>query len=326
MAVLIGRQGYAGLAIESVAGTPESAPSVFLPMTEFGLLSKNEKIVDLSSRASRFKDHDAISGKKWSEGDLGMYLDVINSGYLFKLALGNEVKTAVQANPAVHNHQFFPTASGNTAVTSTIWGYGNEGNQVARYSRVAVDSLEIEIPNEGLATMKASLMGEDGTFVSAPTLTTTSGTLFTWAVTNVRFGATLTEALAATPTKVTNIKVNINNNLQMIYRSGSATVSEIALGENEILGDYTVLMEGITEMTAYKNATKQAVVITLTGGSMGGVSEQLQILIPRVIAEDVEIETGQADIFAITTSFRALRGSAEGPFVVNLQNGKTTTY
>lgn len=326
MAVLIGRQGYAGLAIEAVAGTPESAPSVFLPMTEFSLKSKNEKIVDLSSRASRFKDHDAISGKKWAEGDLGMYLDATNSGYLLKLALGNEVKTAVQANPAVHNHQFYPTASGNTALTATLWGYGNEGNQVARYSKVAVDSLEVEIPNEGLATIKASLMSEDGTFVTAPTLTTTSGTLFAWSVTSVQLGATIADALVATPTKVTNVKFNINNNLQMIYRSGSAVVSEIALGENEILGDYTVLLEGVNEMNSYKNATKQAIIITLTGGSMGGVTERMQILIPRVIAEEVEIETGQSDLYSITTSFRALRGAPEGPFVINLQNGKTTVY
>ena len=75
MSILTGRQGYLGLAIEATAGSAESTPSVFLPITENTMETKHEKYTDISSRASRIKDHASITGKKWTEGDVGLYLD-----------------------------------------------------------------------------------------------------------------------------------------------------------------------------------------------------------------------------------------------------------
>ena len=89
MSIDIGRQGWLGLAIEAVQGTPESAPSVFLPTTEATIEPKHEKLMEISTRSTRVKDHNSVDGKMWSEGDVSMYLDATNFGYIAKVALGN---------------------------------------------------------------------------------------------------------------------------------------------------------------------------------------------------------------------------------------------
>lgn len=326
MSLLIGRQGYIGMAIESVAGTPESTPAVFLPTTENTIDDKHEKIMDISTRASRIKDHDSVKGKQWSEGDLAMYLDANNSGYLFKLALGNEVKTDVQASPNVDNHQFYVTASGNSPKTATVWNYRGTGPAIRQMNRVAVDSLEMEVTNDGLATLTTAFMGSESSEVSAPTLTTASGTVLTWGDATVKFGDTIAAAEGNTATKVTNFKFTLNNNLETIFRTGSRTLDEITMGEAEVLGEYTLFFEDDTEFNKYLNNTKQSMVVTLTGASLGGVSEQVKLEFPRIILDDKEVDTGQADLFAITANFRAINDIAGQILVANLQNTKATVY
>lgn len=326
MSLVTGRQGYFGLAIEDTAGTPESTPDVFLPFTENSVELKHEKIVDISTRASRILDHNSINGKEWTEGDLAVYLDATNVGYLFKLALGNEVKTTVSASPAVDNHQFYVTASGNSPKTATTWDYRGSGPTVRQSSRMAIDSLELEVTNDGLATVTASFMGGESTSVTAPTLTTASGTVFTWADGCLKFGDTLAEARVATATSITNFKLTVANNLETLYRCGSRTPSEITMGDCEVTGEYTLFFEDDTHLDYYKNNSKKAMVLTLTGANLGGTSEQLEIAFDRISWEDKSIETGSDSLFAYTGNYRAINDTAGQILVVNLQNGKTSVY
>src|SRR3990167_11336048 len=114
MAIEIGRQGYLGLAIEDTAGTAESTPDIIVPFFENSLEEKHEPLMDISSRASRQMNYDAVVGKKWGEGSVKMYLDATNIGYLLKLAFGNEAKTVITAGPpTVDDHMFYATVSGN---------------------------------------------------------------------------------------------------------------------------------------------------------------------------------------------------------------------
>jgi len=324
MTIFTGRQGYLGLAIESVAGTPEASPSVFLPFTEQNLEKKHEKLMDISSRASRIANRDSVAGRKWTEGDVSMYLDAINSGYLFKLALGNEVKTNVSSG--IDNHQFFVTASGNNPKTATAWLYRGTGPTIQQTSKLTIDTLELEITNEDLATMTASFMGSESTSSSAPTLTTTSGTLLTWANGSLRFGDTVANARNSTPTKITNFTMSIANNLQMIYRSGSNSVDEILMGDCEVTGEYTLFFENDTHLDYYNNNSKNAMVLSLEGANIGTGIEKLEIAFDRIVLEDKSIETGQDTLFAITGTYRAINDTNGQIVVVNLQNGKTTLY
>lgn len=326
MSLVIGRQGYLGLAIESVSGTPESSPSVFLPFTDNSLEVMAEKYMDISSRASRVMNHDSISGRNWTEGDVSMYLDATNSGYLFKLGLGQEVKSQLSVNPAVDNHQFFVTASGNSPLTATLWNFRGTGPSVKQASRMAVNDLTLEVTNDGLATMTANFMGGASTNSSAPTLATTSGTILSWANGCLRFGDTVAEAINATASKITNFQMTVANNIELLYRCGSGNPDGLVTGAVEVTGSYTLYFEDDTYLDYYINNSKKAMVLTLEGANLGGINEQLQIAFDRVIIESKTIETGQDSLFAITAEFRAIQDKNGQLVVVNLQNGKTTVY
>lgn len=327
MALEIGRQGYLGLAIESTPGTPEVSPSVFIPFTENSLQDKHEPLMDVSSRASRWLNHDTVVGKKWGEGDIAIYADSINSGYLFKLAFGNETKTTVGAD--VNDHQFIITASGNTPKSATLWNYRGSGVSVRQHFYSCVDSLEMEITNEDIATITTSFLTDDPSNVSAPTLTTTSGTVFTWKDTSVKFGSTIASAEVATAKKLTNFKFTIANNVEAHYRTGSNTPDAFTAGECEVTGEYTVFLESDTEIDDYKNMNKQSMILTMTGAGLpGATTEQLKVQFRRVIFEDEAIETDLGGVFAVTQTFRCIQGTPLDPGTVDvtLRNGKTSVY
>ena len=326
MAEKIGRLGYLGLAIEATPGTPESTVDVFIPFTENTLRGHHEPLAAVHSKANRIMDHGSVAGKRWGEGSVTMYLDSINAGYLLKMALGAEARTQLSASPPVHDHLLTPTVSGNTPACATLWDY--KGVDVEQYSYATVDVLEIEVTNEGIATLNASVMGKAPSTVSAPALTTTSGTLLTWKDMNARFGSTVAGARAASATKLNNFKLAIANNLELNYKSGSQQPDTVTYGAGEVTGEFTLFFESITDRDAYYGLTKRSLVVTLTGASLGsGYSEQVEIVVKKMYLEDIDMETGLDDLFAIKCNFRAEWDQDQAGYVdVTLRNGKASDY
>jgi len=331
MALEIGRQGYLGLAVEATSGTPESTPSTFLPFTENSLQDKHEPLMDISSRASRVADFDAVTGKKWGEGDVGIYLDGTQSGYLFKLAFGNEASTLVPPSANVYDHLFYLTTSGNTPKSATLWNFRGDSPSlsVRRHAFACVDQLELEVNNEDLATLTASFITGFPATATAPTLTTVSGTVFTWKDMTVQFGANFNAALSATATKLTSFSMQLANNVEAIYRSGNNEPDTFAMGEAQVTGEYSLFLESDAEIDAYRNLDKRCMVVTLTGAGLGnGLTERLRIVIHRMILEDHEPETDLDGFFAINQTFKAIQGSPLNPGYVDitLRNAKTSVY
>lgn len=329
MALEIGRQGYLGLAIESVAGTPEASPSTFIPFTENTIIEQHEVLTDTSSRASRVALHDGIKGQQWAEGDVAMYQDSIQSGYFWKLALGQESRTLVGGTPAVHDHLFYVTASGNTPTTATLWNYRGDGVDVKRHSYACVDSLTLEIPNDDLATLTASFLTQFPTSASAPSLTTTSGTVYAWKDTTVQIGDTYADALGASATSVTSLQVEVANNIEAVFETGQNTPSRFVMGEAQVSGEITLYLENDDLLNLYRENDKRCMVIKATGASLGdGRSEEMELIIRRAVFTEVDVETSLDAPFALTLSFSAEQGELSDPgfFEARIRNLKTSDY
>jgi hypothetical protein len=326
MSEQIGRLGYLGLAIEATPGTPESSPDVFIPFTENTLRGHHEPLGDVSARASRIKDVGSVQGKRWGEGQVTMYLDSLNAGYLLKLAFGAENRTQLSATPPVHDHHFVPTVSGNSVAAATLWN--NRGVDVEQFSYAAVDTCEVVIGTDGIATITANFMSKAPSTVSAPSLTTTSGTLYTWKDLSARFGSTVAAARLASATKLNNLQFTIANNLTLNYKSGSNQPDTITTGSIEVTGQYTLFFETATDRDAYYNLTKRSMVVTLAGAGLGvGYTEQLEFVFKKVRLEEMDMETGLDDLFAITGSFRAELDQAQAGYVeATARNGKASDY
>ncbi len=329
MALEIGRQGYVGVAVESTAGTPEASPSTFIPFTENTLMDKHEKLTDISSRASRIKDHDSRDGKKWGEGDVAGYLDSIDIGYILKVALGNEVKTVVGGTPAVHDHAFFVTASGNTPKSATLWNYRGATPSVKQHAFACIDTLELEITNEEIGTFTAAFLSNFPSKVTAPSLTTSSGTLLAWDNMTVKFGNDFNDAIAQSATKVENFKLSITNNVEAQYRSGSSTPDTFTVGEAEVTGEFTLFFENDVELDAYRENSKRAMVVDLVGANVGGGNtERIRFTIHRMFIEDSAPATDLGGVFALTQTFRVVQGQGENPgyLDITVRNLKTSLY
>jgi len=316
MAITIGRLGYLGLGIESSVGSPAVA-SVYLPFTESSMRGHHEPIEVTSSRTSRAMDVGSVIGKKWSEGDVKLDLDIVNSGYLFKLALGNE--QLATGTPNVHT--FYVSTSGNTPKTATLI-YGRD-TDVEQYSYSTLDELKIDVKDK-LAELSASFKGSFPTVGATQTVTTTSGTVFSFKDLTAKFGASLTAAGIATATPLNELSLTISNNVEVIHRSGSADVSAIRNKGIKISGSYRLFFDSEADKNAYYNLNKRAMKLTFAGNA----NETLVINIPQFRLNEGEINTGLDDFFAITANFVAEDVVDSGTRLIDvvLSNTKSTTY
>lgn len=313
MGQAIGRLGSLGIAVEVTPGTPVAA-AAYLPYTDMSVQEKHEPLADIASRTSRFIDADSVSGKTWGEGDVEINCDVLNSGYLWKTALGQE--SLVTGTP--NNHTFFTTVSGNTPTTATL--YLGRDTDTMRFAYAAVDSLEFSF-SDGLATLKASFMSQYPVATGTQTVTTTSGTIFSFKDASFKLGTDLSTLGSATP--INEFNLTLANNVEMIYQSGSQNPTLIRNKGFKATGSFTKLYDDATEKTVYTGLTKRALELTLTGIT----NETLRIRIPEFRTE-AEITSGLDDFFMVKSSFTAEDDVDLGARLVEvrLQNGKSTVY
>jgi len=174
--------------------------------------------------------------------------------------------------------------------------------------------------------MSASFQAKFPTATGAQTVTTTSGTVFSFKDATVKFGNTLTLAAAASATPVNEFSLTIANNLEVIHRSGSNDVSTIRNKGVRISGRYTVFFDSETEKNAYYALNKRAMEVKFTGNT----NEDLTIRIPQFRLSEGEVTTGLDDFFVINADFVAedkVDTTTGTRFIdVNLRNTKASTY
>lgn len=317
----IGRVGGAlGLAIETAAGTANTTPDVYLSLSENTLRGHMEPLEDISSRNSRIMDTNSVIGRRWTEGDIGMYTDVVNSGWLWKMALGNEL--LVTGTP--DNHTFYPTVSGNTPLTATLTHQRGDVD-TEQYTYATIDELNFEV-SDGIAMISASLFAQYPTSTSMSGVTTTSGTIVAFNDYFVQFGGTLTTAAAASTTPLSEFNLTIANNAEVIHRSGTANVSAIRTKGLRISGNYKLFFDSVTDRDAYYELNKRAMIVTFSGYN----NESLRFRIPRFRINEAEIDSGLDDFYALTADFVGEdwvdTGTATRLIDVRLQNDRSSVY
>jgi hypothetical protein len=290
MAKTIGRLGYLGLALESSPGSANTTPSVFIPYTDISLRGHHEPIEVIGSTASRFVQRTSVVGKKWSEGDVAMDLDSVVSGYLLKMAFGNEILTT--GTPNIHN--FFVTASGNTPKTATLI-FGRD-TDVEQYAYSSLNELTIEV-SDGLATMSASVMGDFPSTGSVQTPTVTSGTVFAFPNMELRFGGDLTTAAGNSDTTVSEMSLTMSNEVEVIHQSGQSNPVAIRTKGFNATANYSVFFETETEKNEYYNLNKKAMEVKFNGIA----NEDLKFRMPRIRLNEAEVSTGIDDFFIVDT-------------------------
>ena len=317
----LGRLGWLGVGIESTAGVYKT-PAVYVPYTANTLIGKHTPLADIAARGLRESDFSSVIGKKWGEGAVDINLDPINAGYFIKMVLGSETPTQVDSS-AVYDHLFTVTESAVPVSASFVFD-----KQLYRESFLYTCAKDIEIlVSDGLAQLKANVMSKFPITTTSGTNTTTSGSLFTFKDLTVQFGADQASAGIATPIKVKNASIKINQNLEPIYRSGSTQPDSFAVKNFEVTGECGILLEDTVDRDAYYNLTKRDAILTFTGDSQGAYYDTITIKLYNFRVEDFPIETGIDNLYAAKVHFVGEYSLGDAKTIdITVRNLKATAY
>lgn len=306
-----GREPYVGVGIESVAGTGVNA-SKYLPFVTCTLRGIHEAMEDEAAKGVRERVWGSIVGKKRGEGDIEIYVDVSNAPYLLYPALGTMTNNTNSVPAGVYNH-VITRKTGSTPKTLSI--LYNDTQDTRKFTYATINSLELSV-SDGLATISANILSKFPTTGTA-SLSITEERILAFKDYTIKFGsgatgtAALAAAAAATATKVRNFNLKINNNAEAVYQSGDASCQDVAVGQFEVEGDYTLFYENTTDRVHYETLLNgsdpvRAMIVTFTGDTIGGSStEMIEIRIPNFHLKERTIDTALAGFITENPSFVA---------------------
>jgi hypothetical protein len=290
MSATIGRRGWVGIALETTPGVPVS-PTDYLPFLECSLMEKMTSIPELQARGIRDEQgENSVIGKKWGEGALRVNLNPTLAPYLLGLALG-DFGTPVSEGGGVYTHTF-SRKSDNTPKTASVIFDRVVDRMLFPY--LVVNNAEISF-SDGLAEVSADCLSRFPVTSVSGSLTTTSGTLFSFRDATIRMGANLTEAESAAPLKVREFSLAIANNAEQIWVVGNNDVDSTVIKNFGVTGHFSLNFENTTQRDIFRSLTKKAMVVTLTGNGIGaGLSEFVKFRIAKLrfetYAPDIPID------------------------------------
>lgn len=299
MANAVGRLGWLGIAKEVTPGTPVT-PATYLPFTEQSLGEKHEPIGDIAAKGVREQQYGSVQGKQWGEGAFTVNLDETRIGNILLMLFGTVNTSTVSGS--IKDHTFSRNNS-NTPQTYTITLDRVTDRKTFPYC--VAKSGEIAF-SDGLVTAKVDVLSQFPATSVSGTLTVASGNLYGWKDAQVLFGTTLTTADVATPTKVSEFSLTIDNASVPTFRSGVQQPVSIDHTTFRVFGSFKLYFESTTQLDAYRALTKQAMILRLTGrGLAGGYKEALNINLASVRLTEATVETPVDDLIMLSCSFEA---------------------
>ena len=325
MSVEIGRKGYIGVAFETSAGVGGDTPIKYIPYTASSMHNVVEVLDDEAAKGIRERAWGSVAARTRGEGAVTILADVENLPYFLFPVLGVDSVQAVEAG-STYQHTF-TRKSGNPPVTICL--NVNDTVETRKFHYGAVNSLELTF-SDGWVEITSNILSK-APETGAGSLTVTEETVMAFKDAKIYFGSTLTAAVlnyqnATSPEELTAFSLTINNNSVAQYESGSSSPGQISMGQLEIGGNYTLFMEDTTERAAIENQTKRAMVVSITGGTIGtATTEEILIMIPQFHLTDRGIDTAPAGFVTENPTFVADYTSTYGSIIVKVIN-ETANY
>jgi len=304
----IGRRGWLNIALETTPGVPVVPSNIYIPFLECSLRERMTPIPELSARGIRDEQgENSLIGKKWGEGRIRVNLDPTLAPVLLGLAMG-DFGTPQSEGSGVYTHTF-ARKSDNTPKTASVI-FDRVVDRLL-FSYLVVNTAEVSF-SDGLAELSADCLSRFPIVSTSGTLTTTSGTLFSFRDATIKMGANLTEAEGATQMKVKDFRLTINNNAEQVYVIGNNDVDSILVKNFGVAGHFSLLFENTTQRDIFRNLTKKAMIVTLTGAGIGGgMNEFIKFRIAKLRFEDYSPEIPIDDLATEGIDFIAEYSSSD---------------
>lgn len=315
MSLATGRKGFIGVGLQPGFQVP-AAIADYVDFTNLSLTGMQDQIPVDHATSNRDKVFSTVAGKRWSEGDVELYVDSKNAGYFIVAALG----TVQTQNPS--GSVFRHTATRNNTNTPqylTITDDRSVDRQI--YADVAVKELQLSVGTD-LATMKATLTGNFPQTTTSGTKTTASGNVFNFANAQFAFSTTISGAQSATPLQPHDFKLNIKNNTEAVFAHSFNTPRSINHKQFEATADFTLYFENTTDRDAYYAQTKQAASLELTGNGIGsGFNESVVFNFYKTSIQSFALDTGLDNFYAekvqLTCEYDTLTGRTIDAVITN---------
>lgn len=269
-------------------------------------------------------------------GNLTVELFSKGLGKLFAAVTGTGTSTVVSGSV----YQQLYTLTGTDFLSSYtiqkgIPPLGGGATLPHTFTGMVASTMEIDVPNGGLATVKTEWLGKDmltATSYAAPSYPAT-GELLTFVGATVAIGTsgvtvptttargTVTSPLAIG--NVTDLNFKIDNNLDGAgwrIGGGGKRSRPPAVGLRAVTGTITAEFDGATLRDLWLNQNNVSIVATLTGQTFAGgsVYPELSICIPACRFEGDIPNSNKGDVIAQSIDFTVLDGGvAASPFYLS---------
>jgi hypothetical protein len=236
-----------------------------------------------SQRGVRNASSDSMIKRKFARGTLGVVPNGDIAPIFFYLALGS--KSTSGPTDSTYTHTFTVQNSNASMKTATV--LAEDGGIVTeRFANVVLNQLDLAV-SDSYAKLTAQMLGG---FPDTGTVTESYAqeNEYAYHQMTVKFGTSLSNAASASATPLKAFNLNINNNvlLDEAFLSGSnqPVVGGFVAGRFQATGSYSLHFSDTVELAKYKANTKNAVIVTFTGGiAAGTTNETITIKLGRII-------------------------------------------
>lgn len=346
--VSIGRKGWIGIGFETAVGVGGDTPAKYIPYIASTMKNVVEVLDDEAAKGIRERAWGSVAARTRGEGDITIIADVETLPYFLYPALGACVTQSIEAG-STYQHTLTRKASNPP---TTICLNVNDTVETRKYHYGSVSSLELSF-SDGFVEVTSSILSKApvvcsefesqtpceaagcnwnaGVCISNASLSIDEENILAFKDAKIYFGATLTEAEAnyqnnTNAKDLTAFTLTINNNSEAQYESGSSSPGQISMGQFEIGGNYTLFHESTTERAAIEDQTQRAMVISITGGTIGAsTTEEIYIAIPQFHLTDRGVDTAPAGFVTENPTFVGDYHPTYGSIIVKIMNG-TSAY
>lgn len=177
-----------------------------------------------------------------------------------------------------------------------------------RYSNVVMESLTLDV-SDGFAELTSEVYGKfSDTGTLSPSYTTE--TLFAYKDTTAKFGTSITNAIAASASVLKSLSLQFTNNVLVDeafnFGDNEPVAGGFIAGNRVISGTYTMHFTDTTELAKYKANTKNAMVVDLTGDSIGDAeNERIRIRLASLMLTKPPREYNIDGVIVLSQDFTA---------------------
>jgi len=283
------------LGIESTFGTSVT-PTAYGEIDSCDIKLDKDVIVVDDTAGTRKGGRQVVYGAQKVSGSVKSNVYPAFVGYWLKGALGSCSSVLKSGETAVYEHTF---SQANTLPSFTlVLDRGN--SEYVKYTSVVVKSLKMNAKDK-LVELSVALDCYDESIGSSYTPSQATENPFVFHNVNIGFGDSISAArtaVSSSPTPVLSWDFEYDNQTQVSHASGSAKAYRIDPKLAKIKFSFSVFFDNTTHRDAYRNLTKKAAVIRMTGASIGNSSNyNLDIELPAIYytAQTVDYKAGNLE-------------------------------